>query len=1182
MNFKRLEELSPQTILAVLFLISFCSFLIVELFPALFYRTIDTSSYIVFHNVAEFFSIIVSFSIFGAGWYTYDRSRDRHILFLSAAFLGIGLLDFMHTLSYAGMPAFITPNSANKSTQFWIAARMFTAIAFLISAFIQPDSQSRWLTKLNLLIGVFAITGLVFVGIIFYPTYMPATFIENSGLTPFKVYAEYQIIFLFFISFALYWKRFVRTGNRLLIFYLSAFIFCIFSELAFAVYNSVFDTYNVLGHIYKVAAFVLIYGGIFITSVKRPYSMLQQETAERRHAEEVQLESIRRWQITFDAMNDAVCLLDKEHNIVSCNKSMENLLGRSSGDILGHKCYELVHGTSAPISECPVKRVLRSRYREVSILPVNGRWYSVSADPMLENDGALIGAVHIMTDITERKHVEESLTHLASLIESSDDAIIGKTLDGGIVSWNKGAEKLYGYSAEEVKSRNVSILVPQNRPNEVPEIFERIKRGERVEHYETVRLRKDGKHVSISLTVSPIKDANGKITGISTIARDVTERRKTEEAMARLTSILEATPDFVYTADPDGRVLYYNKGARMLRGIGEKEDISNIQVQDNYPEWANVLIRNEGIPAAIRDGLWRGETALVGKDGNEIPVSQLIIAHKSPDGKLEYISTFARDITESKRAEKQLRASSLYARSLIEASLDPLVTISKDGRIMDVNKATELVTGVPRERLTGSDFSDYFTEPEKARMGYQQVFSQGFVKDYPLAIHHISGKITEVFYNAAVYRNEAGEVQGVFAAARDITESKRAEKQLRASSLYARSLIEASLDPLVTINKEGKITDVNKATELVTGVSRERLTGSDFSDYFTEPEKAREGYQQVFFQGFVKDYPLAIRHASGKIIDVLYNAAVYRNEAGEVQGVFAAARDVTERRKMEGKLKEQAHQVTEAVNILAQSASDIFTATKDLASVAEETATAVSQISATAEEVKQTTQLSNEKAKNVSESSQKASLVAQQGHAAVAQNVEGINRIRQQMELVAESIVKLNEQNKAIGDIITTVNDLAEQSNLLAVNAAIEAAKAGEHGRGFAVVAQEIRSLAEQSKQATVQVRAILSDTQKATGAAVMAAEQVSKSVDEGVKKTTEAGESIRMLADSVAVAAQTSTQIAASSQEQLAGVNQIAQAMESIKQATQQNVAGIKQAEKVAQSLNELGQKLKAMVGVA
>lgn len=148
-----------------------------------------------------------------------------------------------------------------------------------------------------------------------------------------------------------------------------------------------------------------------------------------------------------------------------------------------------------------------------------------------------------------------------------------------------------------------------------------------------------------------------------------------------------------------------------------------------------------------------------------------------------------------------------------------------------------------------------------------------------------------------------GSCRGVVVSHKNITERKKAEEVALAASQYARSLIEASLDPLVTISAEGKITDVNTATEQVTGAGRDNLIGSDFADYFTDPGKAREGYQRVFSQGFVTDYPLAIRHVSGKVTDVLYNASVYRDGNGNVLGAFAAARDITERKVMEDELK---------------------------------------------------------------------------------------------------------------------------------------------------------------------------------------------------------------------------------------------------------------------------------------
>ena len=155
-----------------------------------------------------------------------------------------------------------------------------------------------------------------------------------------------------------------------------------------------------------------------------------------------------------------------------------------------------------------------------------------------------------------------------------------------------------------------------------------------------------------------------------------------------------------------------------------------------------------------------------------------------------------------------------------------------------------------------------------------------------------------MLYNASVYKNDKGEVLGVFAAARDVSTQKQASR-------YARSLIEASLDPLVTISPEGKITDVNEGSIKVTGISREKLIGTDFSDYFTEPKKAREGYQRVFAEGFVTDYPLTIRHKHDRLTDVLYNASVYKNDRGEVLGVFAAARDVSAQKKAEAEVAEQ-------------------------------------------------------------------------------------------------------------------------------------------------------------------------------------------------------------------------------------------------------------------------------------
>ena len=299
------------------------------------------------------------------------------------------------------------------------------------------------------------------------------------------------------------------------------------------------------------------------------------------------------------------------------------------------------------------------------------------------------------------------------------------------------------------------------------------------------------------------------------------------------------------------------------------------------------------------------------------------------------------------------------------------------------------------------------------------------------------------------------------------------------------------------------------------------------------------------------------------------------------ENVASSEKDVLGRAltSMQQNLRRMLSDMREASTILSSASTEIVASTSQLTASSEQTATAVGETSATVEEVRQTAHLSNQKARQVADSAYQSAESAASGREATQASNEGMERIRLQMDSIAGSMVRLSEQSQAIGQIITTVDDLTQQSNLLAVNAAIEAAKAGEHGKGFAVVAHEVKSLAEQSRQATLQVRTLLSDIQKATATAVMATEQGAKAVESGSRQTMLAGTAIEKLSGSMDLSAQSASQISASSQEQLVGMDQVALAMESVRQASLHNVESAQQLQTSARSLNDLSQRLRELM---
>jgi len=404
-----------------------------------------------------------------------------------------------------------------------------------------------------------------------------------------------------------------------------------------------------------------------------------------------------------------------------------------------------------------------------------------SLQPVKEPDGSVGGVVLSLVNVTERIHAEESVRQQAALLELAHDAIIVRDMQDNVLFWNRGAEEKYGWRKDEALEASIHDLLRTQYPKFLDEIkIDLIRMG--YWEGELVHTRRDGKKMIMESRWALQKGKEGHPTAILQINRDITERKRAQEAVEaerqRFNDLLEILPAYLVLLSPDYHVPFANRFFR--ERFGESHGQRCFEYLFGRSEPCETCESYTALKT-MSPHQWEW----TGPDGRNYDVFDFPFT--DTDGSV-LILEMGIDITERKRAQEALNAASLYTRSLIEASLDPLVTISVGGKVMDVNKATELVTGASREDLIGTDFSNYFTEPEKAQQGYRQVFSEGFVKDYPLAIRHTSGRVTDVLYHATVYRNEAGAVLGVFAAARDVTERKRMEEELRESENRLRTL----------------------------------------------------------------------------------------------------------------------------------------------------------------------------------------------------------------------------------------------------------------------------------------------------------------------------------------------------------------------------------------------------------
>ena len=409
---------------------------------------------------------------------------------------------------------------------------------------------------------------------------------------------------------------------------------------------------------------------------------------------------------------------------------------------------------------------------------------------------------------------------LTAIIDSADDAIISKTLEGIITSWNKGAERIFGYTAEEAVGQPVTILIPPDHLDEEPIILAKLRDGERIEHYETVRVRKDGTLVDISLTVSPIRSPAGHIIGASKIARDITERRLTEAALSAQAEIIKQAYDAIFLRDSANAITLWNKGAERTYGYTQGEALgrSPHELLKTVPP----VPLEEIYKSLRRDGYWEGELKHTCKDGEQIIVETRWATLCNVRGEITSILEITRNVTERKRAEEKL----LQAAAIIENSDDAIISKDLNGVILSWNPGAERLYGYTAAEIVGQSVTMLIPpdRPDEEPRILEHIRRGERMDHYETVRRRKDGTIIDVSLTVSPVKDAQGRIMGASKIARDITARKLAEKQLSEQA----EIIE-------TVNRLGQTLagelDLHKLVQAVTDAATE-ISNAQFGSFF--------------------------------------------------------------------------------------------------------------------------------------------------------------------------------------------------------------------------------------------------------------------------------------------------------------------------------------------------------------
>jgi len=769
------------------------------------YIVFDIDTYLSWHNILEFSSVVVSIIIFLISWYSYKQTGNQRDIFLGTAFLVVGVVDFMHTLSFPGMPAFISQNTTNKAIDYWIVARLIQAAALAGSGFISTRQQFHRFIRAKLLMGALFLIIATFYVITYLPHLIPEMFVPGEGLTPTKIWLEYSVVFIIFLAIGKYFLIYRQTRTSMVRTLLLGLMFFVFSELSFTLYASAFDIYNLLGHVFKTGTMILIFQGLFVSSVQEPFIKLKLAEDIAR-IERDNLKNI------FEAIEDGVYIVNQEYDIQYVNP----VLVKDFGPFEGRKCYAYFHDREEVCPWCKTPDVLEGktvRWEWQSLK--NQKTYDLIDTPLMNTDGS-ISKLEIFRDITERVRAEQKLVNSENLLNATQRiAGVGGwmwNVENETMFWTDETYRIHEIDPSEIKAgsnehieRGATCYDEKDRPI-ILEAFQKcVDEGmpyDLVFPFTTVK----GNRIWIR-TAAQAEKENGKVVYVLGNIINITERVQIEENIIKekefSEKIIDTSKAIIIGLDKNHKIQLFNKGAEKITGYKR----TNVLEKD----WFKVFF-----PDGILDDMekvWKDSwgqkihsniNPILTKNGAERIVSwQTTGIYEGDDEKNHMLISIGEDITERVQTEELLKESERKLQKILTTV--PLgIGLIVDRKLGWSNERMHELLGYPDGGLIGkSAKSIYENENEYSRAGkiaYEMMSEKG-VGEVETQWKRKDNRIFDCLIRIAPL-NISNPAEGNIAVISDITERKRAEEELQKYQQQLELLVEERTAELKKANKE--------------------------------------------------------------------------------------------------------------------------------------------------------------------------------------------------------------------------------------------------------------------------------------------------------------------------------------------------------------------------------------------